>query len=467
MNIHLPYDKESQSSILNYGQKLLGKRLRDLYPDAVEYSSGKGGLGQSVEKYHFGYSPNTESEPDFAEAGIELKCTPLKTINDGSMVSKERLVLNIIDYLKEAEKDFETSSFWHKNKLLLLMFYLHQTGLDPVDMLFKIVRLWSFPETDLKIIKDDWNKIHWKITHGLAHELSEGDTLYLGACTKGSKSGENMRKQIIGPDAQQRAYSIKSKYINTIILDSLLHPEMCNNVYLSKSQRDKIKKNASESIVKSLQEYKPEETFEQLIERRFSPFYGKTIYQIEQQCGFTASNSPKAISNSVIHGILGVKAPRIKEFEKANLQQKSIRLEPNGTLKESMVFSQIDYDGVMEEEQWEDSVWYETLTQRFLFIVFRKDPSGDDKLATLQKVFFWAMPANDLEIARKFWAHTKDRICNGDFEHFISASQKMICHVRPKAKDSSDLQPTRFGLQKKKGYWLNREYILKVVKENL
>ena len=81
--------------------------------------NGKGGLGTSVEYFHYDYAPNSESRPDFAEAGLELKCTPLKLLTDNSMGSKERLVLNIINFIEEADKTFETSSFWNKNKFLL------------------------------------------------------------------------------------------------------------------------------------------------------------------------------------------------------------------------------------------------------------------------------------------------------------------------------------------------------------
>ena len=124
------YDETSKESILNHARKLLGQSLRGLYPNVKPYTkkgtgSGKGALGQTVEFYHFGYEPNSDPEPDFKEVGAELKCTPLKLLCDGSMVSKERLVLTIIDYEKEAGVDFEQSSFWHKSRLMLLMFYLH------------------------------------------------------------------------------------------------------------------------------------------------------------------------------------------------------------------------------------------------------------------------------------------------------------------------------------------------------
>lgn len=462
------YDPSSKESILAYAQKLIGKSLSNLHSEAVNYSNGKGGLGQSVEKYHFNYEPNSEAEPDFSEAGLELKCTPLKKLLDGSFVSKERLVLNIIDFVKEAQKTFDTSSFWHKNSHLLLMFYLHENGIDVVNFTFKIIRLWDFPDVDLKIIRDDWNKLHWKMANGLAHEISEGDTLYLGACPKGSRAGVEMRKQFIegAPPAQQRAYSFKSKYLNTIVLDSLSHPEMCDEVFLSETQKNKIEKNIKEAnnLVNNLNEYEENETFEDLVERKFKPYYEKNIYEIEQQTGIEISSSPKAISNSVIHAILGVRTPKIKEFEKANLQQKSIRLEPDGKLKESMVFSQIDYKGIIEETEWEESVWYKTLTQRFLFVIFQKDISNDDKKAKLKKVFFWTMPHKDLITAKDFWQDTRNKIATDNFDDFWKLSDHKICHVRPKAKDNSDKMKTISGkMVTKKGYWLNADYILEVV----
>ena len=251
------YNPSSANSILKYGENLLGHSLRELNPESV-LLGGKGGLGKSIEKFHYGYEPNSEAEPDFSEAGLELKCTSLKVLKDNSMAAGDRLVLNIINYIEEADKTFETSSFWHKNKFLLLMFYLHESGVNPIDMLFKLIRTWKFPEADLKIITDDWNKIHEKIISGHAHELTEGDTFYLSPCMKGSKSGEEMREQ---PNsiilAQQRAYSLKQGYINKIILSSYLDESIRHQLRLSsKRVQTLIKKYSSEKIVKTIRSYK-------------------------------------------------------------------------------------------------------------------------------------------------------------------------------------------------------------------
>lgn len=467
-----PYDRTTPGGILNHARKLLGKSLHALYPSATPLNTGKGGLGQCVEVYHFGYSINNVSEADFSEAGVELKCTPLKAVKDGSMVSKERLVLNIINYVDEYGKTFETSSFMHKNALLLLMFYLHVAGVENLDLVFKIIRLWSIPEEDLKIFMDDWNIIHDKIVKGLAHELSEGDTLYLAACIKGSKGGANKKPQKTGGVlADQRAYSIKSAYLNQIIVDSLSHPEMVDCVMVSAKQKRRIeqKKASFGNIVKSVRDYKQGETFEQLVERRFKPYIGMSVSAIAKRLDAAISTSPKAISYSVCRAILGVKEQRIAEFEKAGLQLKTIRLEENGNLKESMSFQTIKYKKIVKEDEWDESDWYNTIAaHRFLFIVFRKKNGGAASDSVLERVFFWSMPHKDIESAEVFWRDTRDKVRAGDYTHFIKSKENPIFHVRPKAKNASDMTDTpQGGKAKKMCYWLNRDYVLGIVKEHL
>ena len=97
-----------------------------------------------------------------------------------------------------------------------MIFYLHQAGFDILDYLIKLVDEWSFPSTDLEIIKKDWELITKKIAEGKAHELSEGDTFYLGACTKGANALSVRKQPFSEIPAKQRAYSFK-RTVFTII----------------------------------------------------------------------------------------------------------------------------------------------------------------------------------------------------------------------------------------------------------
>lgn len=462
------YNPTSVKSILKYGETLLGHSLRELNPDAV-LLGGKGGLGKSIEKFHYGYEPNSEAEPDFSEAGLELKCTSLKVLKDNSMASRDRLVLNIINYIEEADKTFETSSFWHKNKFLLLMFYLHESGVNPVDMIFKLIRTWKFPNEDLKIITDDWNKIHGKIISGQAHELTEGDTFYLSPCMKGSKSGEEMREQ---PNsiilAQQRAYSLKQGYINKVILSSYLDESIQHQLKLSpKRVQSLIKKFSSEKIVKTTRSYKKNETFEQLIERKMRPFYNMNVEKIEKKFGVHFDVKSKNLAYNVCRTILGVKTKQIEEFEKADITMKSVVLEANRDYaKESMSFPYIRFTEIVNQD-WVDSDWFKTLTSKFLFVVFRKSPDGDKRKMKLEKVFFWNMPYSDLRIAESLWLDTQQKVRINDYNNFITTKTHPVCHVRPHGtKDQMVITPQGDKVQPK-CFWLNNSYILDIVKENI
>ena len=462
------YDITSAQSICDYGMRLLGHSLRELHPDAKIFN-GKGGLGTSVEYYHYNYEPNSVSRPDFPEAGLELKCTPLRLLADDSMVSKERLVLNIINFIEEADKTFETSSFWNKNKFLLLMFYLHESGVDPVDMLFKLIRTWTFPEEDLKIIKDDWHKIHSMILNGRADELTEGLTFYLAACMKGGKAGEDMRKQPFSEKrAQQRAYSLKSSYINKIILASYLDVNLRQQLNISSKRLQALqKKYSSENVVKSIKAYKRGETFEELIERRMKPYYGKTVAQIVATLKVGVNPSSKDFTYHVCRAILGVKSKKIQEFENAGVSLKTIALEANRDyIVESMSFPYIRFIDIVNQD-WEDSDWYNLLSSRFFFVVFRKSANGIKHNMTLEKVFFWNMPRTDLMVAEELWNDTKQKVIDGDYDNFITTKSHPICHVRPHGTKGQAVDTPQGIKVQPKCFWLNNDYILGIVKTKI
>ena len=71
----------------------------------------------------------------------------------------------------------------------------------------------------MKIIQEDYEKIAKKVSEGRAHELSEGDTMYLGACTKGSTAEKShLPQEYYAPDikAKKRTFCFKQSYMTTI-----------------------------------------------------------------------------------------------------------------------------------------------------------------------------------------------------------------------------------------------------------
>ena len=173
-------DRSNPMSIFNYSRHLIGHSLRSLLGDSVieQKRNGKGGLGQMVEELFFNYDVNSNREADFADAHVELKCTPLlKSKSDDSYRIKERLVCTMIDYFEIVNTSFEDSHLISKCQLMLLLFYLHVSGNAIYDYEFLFRILWQLPEKDLILIKKDYQTIADKVRRGEAHLLSEGDTL--------------------------------------------------------------------------------------------------------------------------------------------------------------------------------------------------------------------------------------------------------------------------------------------------
>ncbi len=298
----------TKEAVLKRGREVIGIPMREI-DTTGRLATGKGAIGTVIEESWFGYTPNSESEPDFPEAGVELKVTPYLRGKNG-IRAKERLVCNIINYMEEYDKTFQTSAFWHKCNTMLLMSYEHLMDRPKGDFRIDEAVLFSFPEEDLVIIEHDWETIMTKVRAGLAHELSEGDTLYLAACTKGANASSVREQPFSEIPAKQRAYSLKSSYMTQIL-----------NKYIFGTE-------TSPRIIKSA-DVLHESTFEDYIIAKIRPYYGKTQLQLKTMLG--VDSNAKSLNEILLARMLDVKG-RIaytEEFQKAGIIPKTIRVQRN------------------------------------------------------------------------------------------------------------------------------------------
>ena len=105
----------------------MGKTLSEAVnlPEGVANSRNRGDLGSLVEKYYFEHTPPNNHDPDFKEAGLELKTTGV-LVRTEKYRAKERLVLTMIDYEVIVTETWEKSTFYNKCKLMLILFYLYK-----------------------------------------------------------------------------------------------------------------------------------------------------------------------------------------------------------------------------------------------------------------------------------------------------------------------------------------------------
>lgn len=417
----------------------------------------KGNIGNMIQECWFGRKVNSSPEPDFKELGIELKVTPFIKNSSGKRIAKERLVLNIIDFMSEVKMTFETSHFWEKNQKILLMYYEYVKDLEVKDFKVLSAILFEYPEKDLIIIKQDWEKIIQKIKDGKAHELSEGDTLYLGACRKGAGGDKDLRNQPFSSQkANQRAFSLKQSYMTYIL----------NNYAFPKQQEESLIKDD-----KTLEKV----GFEDYILNKLKPFYGRTQESLVRE--FNLNPKMKHINERIIAAILGVKGniAKTEEFIKADIMPKTIQIEKNNRIKQSMSFPTFKFKEIIEES-WEDSYIYNLFSQtKFLFIIFKFDVK--DTLF-FEKAVFWNMPVEDIDEVKKVWDETvkvikagvqiEIRIEKGKekiYNNLPGMKFNEICHVRPHGqnkKDSYELPDGNFLT--KQCFWLSNKYILKELK---
>lgn len=451
---------ETEEQVLLRAKEAEGKSFYEIDKTGrLKTSKNKGGLGQIIEESLFEYEINNNAKPDFENLGIELKVTPIKINKNKTISSKERLVLNIINYVEEYDKTFFTSSFWLKNQKLLMMFYLWEPEIPKDNYIILKSLLYEYPEEDLIIIQRDWEIIVQAIRDGKAHELSEGDTLYLGACTKGANRNSVRVQPFSERPARQRAYSLKQSYMSTIIRQEFNH--------------EKLVKFTS---VKELKE----QTLEGILDERFSGYIGMELVDIADSVGYRINEANySTIPNliSTVLGISGTKLNQIEEFAKSNIQFKTIRLEPNGVPKESMSFENINFHEWLNEE-WEDNQMFKTFEEtKFLFIVFEykdKYEKGKKRKLYFKGIKLWNMPIPMIENEiKQVWTEVRRVLIEGVqlvptkrgiSNNFPKSKFNGVAHIRPKGKDSSDKVQLPDGqMITKQCYWLNREYIAKIL----
>ncbi len=465
-------DYPTKESVMRRAQELVDARITFGALDVSGRLSerNKGDLGQIIEEGWYGYSPNSDAEPDFAEAGVELKVSPYKYTRNG-VSAKERLVCDIINYMEEVEKTFETSAFWHKCKCICLLSYQWLEGIAKADMFVDHATLLNeYPIEDLLIIRHDWEVIIEKIRAGEAHLLTEGDTMYLAACTKGATAESSLRQQPFSDlPAKQRAYSLKTTYMTRLL-----------RKYVFGEDED-------EHVIK---DWRLLETasFDDIVLQMFMPYLGLSTREISERLGVEWDDDVAKGSNaSVTRRILGIHGDpdRAEEFKNANITVKTIVVNRNNVPEQSMSFPAFSFLEILEQE-WEDSdVYNQMAASRFLFVVFERENKA--QIPILRQAFFWNMPAEDIEELRRVWVRARIAIRHGAGLQLVGrtvrntlpkSTESYVAHVRPHSNRAAyiladgtiigdpekDANPLPDGQwMTTQGFWFNKGYTQRIV----
>lgn len=499
-NKTLQYNPTNPQSIEEYAVRLKNKTFLDVIKESGEvtqdiiesYSNRlrKGGLGNLLEEVYFGYKANSNQNADFYEAGVELKATPYEITQKGELRAGERLVLTMINYDGPIENDFYKSHAWEKMRLILIIYYWRNKQLES-NLLYKIgyVKMFTPPEADLEIIRQDYLYIVKMIREGRAHELSEGDTMYLGACTKGATAEKSTVAQYYGnrTPARKRAFCFKNSYM-TYVLNHYIAGEGNATIiddYIVK------KEDTSNAILKDIKSLR-KKSFEEILESIVEKYIGKSDRELCEEFGREYNNS-KAQWNDLACKMLGIRNEHADEFEKANIKVKTVRIEENNSIKESMSFPPFKFMELICEE-YDSSTLHDYFDEtRFFFFVWKRD--GD--VYRVKGCMLWNMPYNDLDvIVRKEWEQYKHIIKYGvEFTKCIDSkgnvsfknnlpnkSETQIIHIRPHAQQAAyrfkngdeygnierdaNILPNGEYMTTQ-SFWINNSYIIKILEKFL
>lgn len=208
---------------------------------------------------------------------------------------------------------------------------------------------------------------------------------------------------------------------------------------------------------------------------------GKTVEEIKRKLSIdsNAKNVNRMIFDSVINNSDN-KEKIISLFKELNCVIKTINLEWNDNLKESISLNVFKYVEIVKET-WESSSLRNYFKNNiFVFVVFKKDYK-DSKFIDIK---VWKMPNTILESeVKSIWNYTRNLVLEGKIVNYIddrnryitffpSKSETKYVHVRPHAQNAEDtlLLPVKDKLTKKEkfvkhSFWLNNTFIKKIVVE--
>jgi DNA mismatch repair protein MutH len=371
---------ETEEHLMNFTRRIIGKSFKEIDKLGILQGSNnndKGRLGKVVETGFYGYELNNRCEADFDELGIELKVSGFNVLQDGSWSAKERVSLTMINYKKIIHEEFEFSKLIFKNRKLLIIWYEYVKGVPYEEFVIRDFQLYDM-SIDEQIIRNDFYLIKQMVEDGRAHELSEGNSVILGAATKGQK-GQTAEQPKSPIPAPTRAFSLKNSFFRGVLRDHVLGISRNN---------------------KSIDFVTPE----RFVWEKLKPYKGMSQINILNHFmeRDEAKVIPKNVSKMVSDRVVGkdINLPKQHEvFSKSNFLIRNIPIKEDNTPLEKATFSTLqisDFTTPWEESEWKS--FFEEVT--FIYIAYIGEKNGRELkngYRILDRIFKVTFTAEEVE----------------------------------------------------------------------
>ncbi|NYA10817.1 DNA mismatch repair protein MutH [Klebsiella pneumoniae] len=432
---------KTEQELLNFTKKIIGKKFKDIDKKnllAIK-KNDKGILGKVVETGFYGYELNSNPEADFAELGIELKVAGFKKNKNDTISAKERLVLSKIDYCKMIDEEFEFSKLLFKNKKLLIIWYEYDyDNKDNYgDFEIKYYQLYDMG-IDEDVFKNDFNIIKNKVLNGEAHLLSEGDTSYLGACTKGAKGTDRSKQPKSMIRAKPRAYSLKNGYM-TGILRSIDFTSQVPSTF---------------------------KTAENYVYEKLKPYFGLTQLEIWSKVGEYEldldKGIPKNLNKMISDRIIGKdeELGSIDDvFNKVTYEIKNIPVNKKDYPIERLSFKNIHMD--VFDEEWDNSSWKNYFEEiNLIIVIYEGSSSIKNGYRVLKDVKSISFTSSDVDSLEQTYKMIQETIRTKDISKlpYPKSYENQILEIAPKGGKGADAY-NNFFKSSKTCFMMDKDFV--------
>lgn len=426
------------SELESRAHALVGSRLGGIAAVSNEERQGprtKGRVGHHVESY-FGLQTNSDSGPDFPHLGVELKTVPLRRLKSGrTFSSKERTFITLINYATICQQPFRNSPLDTKTRHTLYVFYEWQRGQLTIDAQVLNTHMHKRDTAEVDMARNAYDHVVAEVGAGRAHLLSEGDTLGIGAATKGEGGAWVHQPHSLEP-ARRRGFAWKAAYTTA------LYRSLATHRWDGDHRLDAILRDARSRVMR---------------------YRGSTVRQLRDKYCPGTSDEWKSVTGAVTRRLLGSPSSSREpaSYEPFGLMVRAVRVSMDGSPWEGTSFPAVDFRDVAEEE-WESSPLVEQL-RSILLVVFR-DPHKHVMESELDDIVHLQPTDSDVAVMREEYERFRTCIADSRPEDAPTESHTRILHMRPHGADGRDKVELPSGrLYRRSAFWLNRSYVQSVL----
>jgi len=318
--------------------------------------------GDVVEQSILGYPADNRQEPDLNIDGVktELKTTGIRMSKKekNKYEAKEPMSITAVSPNSIVLEVFEESSFWHKLRRLLFVYYLYAVtktvpAADYANFPIKGYMFYKFSDEDREILKSDWTIVRDFIID-LQNNYADYESQYPRISTE-------LRDKLLFIDTAPKwphhpRFRLKRAVITNIVQEHFGNTlEQLPGRYTSHSDIDRKCQELT------------------------SLYVGKTVRELVEYFSITGKIDGKSISEQIIVRMFeghAKKMQQIELFNKIGLLGKSITVTRQGLRTQDMKLFCIDFEEITNPEQeFDESSFRDYFADNQMMCIVFEEPS--------------------------------------------------------------------------------------------